>query len=110
MSSKCISCNKPVRPRQQGLQCDGCLRWQHRTCGTGVTLADYRAAVRSEASIDWRCEPCMVESSPVPVHESTPVDFVANSVLESSDESAVPDSVADESAVPDSVADNESAI
>ena len=26
MSSECISCQNPVRARQQGLQCDGC-RW-----------------------------------------------------------------------------------
>ena len=31
----CIVCDEPVRPRQQGIQCDGCLRWNHRVCNTG---------------------------------------------------------------------------
>ena len=82
MSSKCISCKKLVRARQQGLQCDGCNRWQHRVCGTGISLADYREAVQTDSPIDWRCAECMSESL-LPVAESTPVDFVANSVLES---------------------------
>lgn len=32
----CISCNFPVRTRQEALACDGCHRWQHRTCQTGI--------------------------------------------------------------------------
>jgi len=31
----CIVCKEPVRPRQQAIQCDGCFRWNHRTCNTG---------------------------------------------------------------------------
>ena len=40
-------CNFSVRPRQEGLQCEGCYRWQHRTCDTGISRAQYRAAVQS---------------------------------------------------------------
>ena len=54
----CISCKERVRPRQEGLQCDGCLPWQHRTCHTGVSQADYRNAVKTGASINWRCLTC----------------------------------------------------
>ena len=36
--SLCISCNKEVRRRQHSLQCDGCERWQHRLCKTGIYL------------------------------------------------------------------------
>ena len=54
----CISCKEQVRPRQEGLQCDGFLRWQHRTCHTGVLQADYRNAVKTGASIDWRWLTC----------------------------------------------------
>ena len=25
----CLVCMEPVRPRQQGVQCDGCFRWSH---------------------------------------------------------------------------------
>ena len=37
----CITCKEPVRPRQQGLQCDGCFRWNHRVCNTGISLEVY---------------------------------------------------------------------
>ncbi|CAH3173433.1 unnamed protein product, partial [Porites lobata] len=26
---------RPVTSRQQGIQCDICLQWNHRTCNTG---------------------------------------------------------------------------
>ncbi|XP_068717576.1 uncharacterized protein [Montipora capricornis] len=55
----CNVCNFAVRPRQEGLQCDGCYRWQHRTCDTGISRAQYRAAVRSGEGIDWSCQVCM---------------------------------------------------
>ena len=35
MADKCIACNKIVSTRQQAIQCDGCLKWNHRTCNTG---------------------------------------------------------------------------
>ena len=54
----CITCKEPVRPRQQGLQCDGCFRWNHRVCNTGISLEVYRAAVREGAEIEWQCEFC----------------------------------------------------
>ena len=69
-----------------------------RVCGTGISLADYREAVQTDSPIDWRCAECMSESL-LPVAESTPVDFVANSVLESD----IDEPTADEP-VPDSVA------
>ena len=47
----CIACKEPVRPRQQGLQCDGCFRWNHRVCNTGISLEVYRAAVREGVEV-----------------------------------------------------------
>ena len=38
----CIVCGFHVRTRQHAPQCNGCSLWQHRTCNTGVTLAEYR--------------------------------------------------------------------
>ena len=35
MADKCISCNRTVTARQEAIQCDGCLKWNHRTCNTG---------------------------------------------------------------------------
>ena len=54
----CIACNDPVRPRQQGLQCDGCFRWHHWVCNTGISLEVYRAAVNEGAEIEWQCKLC----------------------------------------------------
>ena len=71
----CIYCQQSVRPRQEGLQCDGCLRWQHRTCNTGVSQSEYRDAVRTGASIDWRCLTC-----DIPLAESTALSEISVSV------------------------------
>ncbi|XP_015775093.1 PREDICTED: uncharacterized protein LOC107353277 [Acropora digitifera] len=46
---------EPVRPRQQGVHCDGCFRWNHRICITGISQEVYRAAVREGSDIEWRC-------------------------------------------------------
>ena len=70
MSSKCIFCKQQVRPRQGGLQCDGCLRWQHRTCETGVSQSSYRSAVKTGSSINWFCS-----TRDVPQAESTRILF-----------------------------------
>ena len=68
----CIVCELTVRPRQQALLCDGCQRWQHHTCNTGVGQDDYREAVRLDQSINWRCYPCgNVEEPPIPILSST---------------------------------------
>ena len=40
-----IECDRIVTGRQQALECDYCNQWQHRICGTGLTLKEYRAAV-----------------------------------------------------------------
>ncbi|KAL9954405.1 hypothetical protein ACROYT_G041939 [Oculina patagonica] len=54
----CIVWDEPVRPRQQGIQCDGCFRWNHRICNTGISQEVYRAAVRDGTEIDWQCAVC----------------------------------------------------
>ena len=73
---------EPVRPRQQGVQCDSCFRWSHRIYNTGkftkkfsisirwtlfysniyfwidligISQEVYRAAVRDGTDIEWRC-------------------------------------------------------
>ena len=58
----CAECYMPVRPRQEGLQCDGCFTWQHRTCKTGISQHEYREAVKSGQDIDWRCKYCTYTS------------------------------------------------
>jgi hypothetical protein len=42
MSFPCVICYNDVRPRQHALECDSCQSWQHQTCGSGVTVLEYR--------------------------------------------------------------------
>ncbi|KAK3879971.1 hypothetical protein Pcinc_015498 [Petrolisthes cinctipes] len=53
MADFCLVCQSTVRPRQEGLLCDGCNLWQHRTCGSGISRDQYRTAVKQGAEIDW---------------------------------------------------------
>ena len=34
MADNCITCERPVTSRQQGIQCDVCSKWNHGTCIT----------------------------------------------------------------------------
>ncbi|XP_071133066.1 uncharacterized protein [Mytilus edulis] len=54
----CIQCQNVVRPRQEALQCDGCQKWQHRTCNSGVPRDQYRQAVKDHAQLEWKCVTC----------------------------------------------------
>ena len=62
----CISCQQQVRPYQEGLQCDGCLRWQHRTWSTDISQSEYWDAVKTTASINWHCSTCDASQSEIP--------------------------------------------
>ena len=35
MADKCISCKETVTESQHAIECDGCSKWNHRTCNTG---------------------------------------------------------------------------
>ena len=37
----CIACGSPATYARESIQCGGCSRCQHRTCGTGITQAEY---------------------------------------------------------------------
>ncbi|XP_068697846.1 uncharacterized protein [Montipora foliosa] len=82
MADKCISCNRTVTARQEAIQCDGCLKWNHRTCNTGITQQAYREAVRAGADISWCCLPCHAGS---PVAESSRISEQSIDTLESSE-------------------------
>ncbi|XP_052808408.1 uncharacterized protein LOC128237160 isoform X2 [Mya arenaria] len=65
-----------VRPRQHAVECDSCHRWQHRICGTGISLATYREAPKNEAGLTFVCRPCLqpsttVEDADMPTLERT---------------------------------------
>lgn len=72
MTHLCIVCKKFVNSRQEALLCDGCNKWQHRKCNSGVSRDVYRKAVRDENDIPWKCSHCATSQDTVlPNFEST---------------------------------------
>ena len=68
----CIECNRIVTGRQQALECDYCNQWQHRICGTRLTLNEYREAVRN-GGLDWVCGPCLAQENEQPANNNDEV-------------------------------------
>ena len=62
MADLCVGCKKPVRARQEAVQCDGCDRWCHRNCGTEIQM------VRNEVEFDWKCYDCTLVVDKVILH------------------------------------------
>ena len=62
-SKECLRCVKTISTRQQSLQCSSCHKWQHRTCGSGITQDAYRAAIRLQTPLDWTCSNCATEAT-----------------------------------------------
>ena len=54
----CIACGANVTNQQHAMQCEICLCWQHRLCGTNIPWDQYRAARRKEIVIQWTCDNC----------------------------------------------------
>ena len=53
----CAYCSEEVRGRQHAIQCDrpGCDRWQHRSCETQFSAAEYYRMKRGELDVTWYC-------------------------------------------------------
>ena len=64
LQDNCVVCSSKVRPRQEGLQCDGCNSWQHHVCQSGITRSDYRRLMKQEF-FSWYCSNCSI---PNPTH------------------------------------------
>ena len=94
---QCPVCYREVTTRQHAMECDGCRRWTHRLCGTGVTYSQYRDVMynmRRGITFSWLCHACTAPSAaaasvsnddqaddvtlPCPVLESTRIDDAAN--------------------------------
>uniref|UniRef100_K1R495 Uncharacterized protein n=1 Tax=Magallana gigas TaxID=29159 RepID=K1R495_MAGGI len=113
MNDICLHCNSRVRPLQEGLQCDRCNLWQHRTCNTGITRAEYRR-LKAQGEFQWECTKCSRNDQPMPAADSddstVPAPNDATFHISLADDSAVPapddvddnntSAVADNSAVP----------
>jgi hypothetical protein len=70
MSFPCVICYNDVRPRQHALECDSCLRWQHRTCGSGVTVLEYRNWTGDQ---EYICSVCR-DAEPEPTEGSFDIE------------------------------------
>ena len=57
----CVSCTKPVKKNQRGLQCTYCLAWTHTHCA-GVRNEQYDD-VHYEF-LNWRCSKCIFDYLP----------------------------------------------
>ena len=68
MSYLCLECKKFVYSRQEALLCDGCNKWQHRKCNSGVAREMYRNAVQIDNEIPW---PVPLRMSLLPNFENT---------------------------------------
>lgn len=66
----CIFCSEEVTSRQEALLCEGCDKWQHQRCQTGITREQYRDAVKSWLDIAWQCLYC----APTSIAESTALE------------------------------------
>ena len=71
MSDLCIKCNLVVTSRQEALLCDGCSKWNHRTCGTGVTRDTY-CTWKKMKEFEWRYSECSPDITNLqPIFESS---------------------------------------
>ena len=76
----CSKCNTTVRPKQQILECDRCLRFLHRTCvPTSMTQQQYHTAKKAGIRIGFQCPgSCPEWNLPLaPVVASNPGDPLA---------------------------------
>ena len=72
MSFPCVICHNDVRPRQHALECDSCQSWQHRTCGSGVTVLEYRNWTDDQEYIHV-CSVCR-DAEPEPTEGSVDIE------------------------------------
>jgi len=77
----CIECAKGVRSNSLAVNCDGCSRWCHIQCGTGITREQYVQLRSENEQFSWTCNPCAHEAvqrqaTPVPMDiDDFPLDF-----------------------------------
>ncbi|KAK8407542.1 hypothetical protein O3P69_002235, partial [Scylla paramamosain] len=87
-SDHCLMCRQIVRPLQEALLCEGCQRWQHRTCGSGITRMEYRKAVELRQDIDWVCNQCKENENETvgsPVECAMPIENATDMSIHSMD-------------------------
>jgi hypothetical protein len=59
----CPSCLSQVRDGENGIQCDGCSRWNHADC-EGIGAQEY-LRFKSKDQFHWRCTKCKEEAADV---------------------------------------------
>ena len=96
----CVVCLVAVG---EGLQCDACIKWQHRKCNSGITRELYRKIVEGQTHLDqWKCQKCSENDLTfIPTVESTRVSDVPDVPLQQGQVPDVPDVPHPEELVPD---------
>ena len=62
----CTVCKNYVKFEDQGLECECCSRWQHRSCNSNVSAEDYDKANAGEIELKgWICCFCQIIHSQV---------------------------------------------
>lgn len=57
----CIHCHKYVRYNSQAFECDRCKQWVHRSCGTNISMSEFKDIARNIENglpFAWECVEC----------------------------------------------------
>ncbi|KAH3830292.1 hypothetical protein DPMN_103532 [Dreissena polymorpha] len=58
------------------VSCDGCGRWQHRKCDTGITSEQYRLMSSEQLTMEWSCVDCNLDSEVRQLSSTTVCDEI----------------------------------
>ncbi|KAH3868409.1 hypothetical protein DPMN_031556 [Dreissena polymorpha] len=72
----CMKCMKNVPRRMHAVSCDGCGRWQHRLCDTGITSEQYRLMSSGQLTMEWSCVDCNLDSEVRQLSSTTVYDEI----------------------------------
>ena len=59
INDQCIACGHYVLDGQRGISCDGCMRWCHISCDTGISNGRYQQMIDNTIVINWKCHTCL---------------------------------------------------
>ncbi|XP_053379834.1 uncharacterized protein LOC123538934 [Mercenaria mercenaria] len=96
-SDLCVSCSVEVTENQDGISCDECERWTHRTCQSEISRVQYRRANRLGQELAFTCHLCKQNSSDatppgafnLSLSMGTSADFSAEPVADSTTNESV---------------------
>ena len=63
MDFSCIICELDISNSDIAIDCDECHRWNHLSCGTGISLLEYREMMNGNLNLGWKCRNCNIINS-----------------------------------------------